>query len=152
MIAGIGCTFHCIFEYICDFVVCSGESMQPTLETNNILICSKLAQRFNSFKRNDIIIAIHPNQPKNLVCKRLIALPGDIILMNSIGEKETTTGDDGEIISGAQKIFIKNGSCWVEGDNRLNSTDSRNYGQIPMGLIKSKVLARIWPPNQFRIF
>lgn len=24
-IAGIGCTFHCIFEYICDFVVCSGK-------------------------------------------------------------------------------------------------------------------------------
>lgn len=26
VIAGIGCTFHCIFEYICDFVVCSGKN------------------------------------------------------------------------------------------------------------------------------
>lgn len=127
--------------------------MQPTLETNNILICNKLAQRLNRFNRNDIIIAGHPHQPNNLICKRLIALPGDIVLMNSIGETPATTDDkDRDLISGAKKIFIKPGSCWVEGDNRLNSTDSRNYGQIPMGLIKSKVLARIWPPNEFRIF
>ena len=173
VVAGVGCTFHCVFEYICDFVVCSGkifnrnfiflislnkspilgESMQPTLETNNILICSKLTQRFNEFNRNDIIIAIHPNQPKNLICKRLIALPGDIVLMNSIDDNFTKAGDeDSEMISGAKKIFIKPGSCWVEGDNRLNSTDSRNYGQIPMGLIKSKVLARVWPPREFKIF
>lgn len=26
VIAGIGCTFHCIFEYVCDFVVCSGRN------------------------------------------------------------------------------------------------------------------------------
>jgi len=126
--------------------------MQPTLETNNILICNKLAQRFNRFNRNDIIIAIHPNQPKNLICKRLIALPGDIVLINSIGETPRTDVEDNDLISGAKKIFIKPGSCWVEGDNRLNSTDSRNYGQIPMGLIKSKVLARVWPINEFRIF
>lgn len=128
--------------------------MQPTLETNNILICNKLAQRFSKYNRNDIIIAIHPNQPTGLICKRLIALPGDIILMNSIGEKNSAKTDEKtqDMISGAKKIFIKPGSCWVEGDNRLNSTDSRNYGQIPIGLIKSKVLARVWPPSEFKIF
>ena len=25
IIAGIGCTIHCFFEYVCDFVVCTGE-------------------------------------------------------------------------------------------------------------------------------
>lgn len=127
--------------------------MQPTLSTDNILICNKLAQRFNSFHRNDIIIAIHPNQPSNLICKRLIALPGDIILMNTIGDNTAHSDVDKEqMISGAKQIFIKPGSCWVEGDNKTNSTDSRNYGQIPIGLIKSKVLARVWPPTEFKIF
>lgn len=63
--------------------------------------------------------------------------------MNSVGSENT---DDSEA------IYIKPGSCWIEGDNRINSTDSRNYGQVPMGLIRSKVLARIWPPSEFRIF
>lgn len=161
---GIGCSFHCIFEYVCDFVVCSGryfklysdcsdlildsflgDSMKPTLETHNILITNKIAQRFNSFRRNDVVIATHPHQPKNLICKRLIALPGDVVLMNSV---ETAEDIDGDTIP----IYIKTGSCWLEGDNRVNSTDSRNYGQVPIGLIKSKVFARVWPPREFRIF
>lgn len=119
--------------------------MQPTLYSDNILICNKIAKRFSSYNRNDIVIATHPSQPKNLICKRLIAIPGDYVLMNSIAEDrsgDTTT----------QTIYIKPGSCWLEGDNRLKSTDSRNYGQIPIGLIKSKVLARIYPFSDFRVF
>lgn len=160
VIAGIGCTIHCFFEYICDFVVCSGEiliheiaspassrifsgeSMQPTLYSDNILICNKIAKRFSSYKRNDIVIATHPSQPTNLICKRLIAIPGDVVLMSSIDSDDKDT----------KTINIKQGSCWLEGDNRLNSTDSRNYGQIPIGLIKSKVLARIYPFSDFRVF
>lgn len=185
VIAGIGCTIHCFFEYVCDFVICSGESyvvkrpwnvtlniveflgesMQPTLYSNNILICSKIAQRLNRFNRNDIVIAMHPNQPRNLICKRIVALPGDVVLMNS-----TKPAEANAVLTDAETIYITPGSCWLEGDlqflsaevhqnihfvlgdNRVNSTDSRNYGQIPLGLIKSKVLARIWPINEFRIF
>lgn len=124
--------------------------MQPTLFSNNILICNKLAQRMNSYNRNDIVIAIHPNQPTSLICKRLIALPGDIVLMNSVhSEIDDSIKEDNSL---GNTIYIKPGSCWVEGDNRINSTDSRNYGQIPMGLMKSKVLARVWPPSEFKIF
>lgn len=95
VISSVGCTIHCFFEYICDFVVCSGkfsvkisnktdiliifflhfrlgESMQPTLFSNNILICNKIAHRTNKFQRNDIVIAIHPKNPHNLICKRVI--------------------------------------------------------------------------------
>ncbi|CRK91989.1 CLUMA_CG005569, isoform A [Clunio marinus] len=148
IITCIGCTLHCFFEYICDFVVCSGESMQPTLYSNNILICSKIAQRKNTFERNDIVVAIHPNQPKSLICKRMIALPGDIVLMNSTKTEDSENTGSSDV----QKIYIKPGSCWLEGDNRANSTDSRNYGQIPIGLIKSKVLVRVWPLSEFKFF
>lgn len=51
-----------------------------------------------------------------------------------------------------QTIVIKRGYSWIEGDNTINSTDSRNYGQVPVGLIKSKVVARIWPLNELRVF
>ncbi|KAL7031406.1 hypothetical protein ACKWTF_007001 [Chironomus riparius] len=142
-VVGVGCTLHCFFEYIADFVVCSGESMQPTLSSNNILLCNKLAQRLNKIQRNDIIIAVHPVSPKSLICKRIIGCEGDMIIMN---DKDDTDNSE------TQTIIIKRGSCWLEGDNRINSTDSRNYGQIPVGLIKSKVVARIWPLTEFRLF
>lgn len=138
--------------------------MQPTLYSNNILICNKAIRNYDCFKRNDIVIAIHPFNPTSFICKSkscqvlkihaiyhrppflgLIAMPGDIVLMNS------TTVDDTKN-STTETIYIKPGSMWLEGDNRLNSTDSRNYGQVPMGLLKSKVMARVWPPSEFRIF
>ena len=161
-VIGVGCTLHCFFEYIADFVVCSGEfveiknlwqklsktqflgeSMQPTLTSNNILLCNKLAQRLNKIQRNDIVIAVHPVSPKSLICKRIIGCEGDMIIMNDSDDTDN---------SETQTIIIKRGSCWIEGDNRKNSTDSRNYGQIPNGLIKSKVVARIWPLTEFRLF
>lgn len=37
------------------------------------------------------------------------------------------------------------GHCWVLGDNLPVSRDSRVYGPLPMGLIKGKVVAKVWP-------
>lgn len=30
-VVGIGCTIHCFFEYVCDFVVCSGENFDSII-------------------------------------------------------------------------------------------------------------------------
>lgn len=125
--------------------------MQPTLTSNNILLCSKLAQRFNKIYRNDIVIATHPTSPTSLICKRIVGLEGDIVIMNSTSE-EREREEELRAQNYSKTIVIKRGSAWIEGDNRINSTDSRNYGQIPVGLIKSKVVARVWPLNEFRLF
>lgn len=42
-------------------------------------------------------------------------------------------------------IRIPRGYVWIAGDNMSNSTDSRVYGPVPIGLVKGKVLAKIWP-------
>lgn len=129
--------------------------MQPTLRSNNILLCSKIAQRFNKIYRNDIVIAIHPTAPTSLICKRVVGLEGDIVIMNSSSPSSDKKKEEEELSvqnNYSETIVIKRGSAWIEGDNRINSTDSRNYGQIPVGLIKSKVVARVWPLNEFRLF
>jgi signal peptidase I len=42
-------------------------------------------------------------------------------------------------------IVIPNGHVWLEGDNSINSSDSRNYGPQPASLVVGKVLMRLWP-------
>ena len=37
------------------------------------------------------------------------------------------------------------GSMWVEGDNPLGSTDSRQFGVIAAAAHRGRVLLRIWP-------
>ncbi|CAO1425206.1 unnamed protein product [Diamesa serratosioi] len=144
LVAQVACVSHCMFEYVADFVVCSGESMQPTLFSNNILICDRFSPRMNRLFRNDIVISKHPNQPLQYICKRIVATPGDIVIVD---ETEDKTGKEG-----TKNKLIPVGHVFLEGDNSQNSTDSRNYGPIPKGLIRSKVIARIWPLSEFKVF
>ena len=34
---------------------------------------------------------------------------------------------------------------WLQGDNLRNSTDSRNYGPVPLPLVTGRVFFKVWP-------
>ncbi|CAG9762762.1 unnamed protein product [Ceutorhynchus assimilis] len=125
-----GCVVHCTFEYVGDFVLCSGPSMEPTIASDDILFTEHVSVLTQSMKRGDIVIAKCPTNPKQQICKRIAALPGEKI----------KTGF-------ASYEFVPLGHVWLEGDNSSNSTDSRSYGPVPIGLIRSKAVCKIWPPK-----
>lgn len=45
--------------------------------------------------------------------------------------------------------MVPPGCVWLEGDNKLNSTDSRTYGPVPMALLQGRVFMQIW--HKFRL-
>lgn len=49
-------------------------------------------------------------------------------------------------------VVVPRGHVWLEGDNVENSSDSRHYGPIPQGLIKSRAICRLWPLSEIRLF
>ena len=65
-------------------------------------------------------------------------------------------GKGGDVISvpkagsfgGTQRVEVPPGHVWLQGDNKDNSTDSRDYGPVPFALIMGKVFVRVWPPSQ----
>lgn len=153
--------------------------MEPTLYSNNILITDRISPRLNRIQRGDIIIAKSPSNPSQHVCKRVIGLPGDRISVESplnfnpfANSSKTSTHvetgeqlviDDGPKIDAGSgltfsinklkcnDVVVPRGHVWIEGDNSENSSDSRYYGPIPQGLIRSKAIFRIWPFNDMRI-
>ncbi|KAL9871927.1 mitochondrial inner membrane protease subunit 1 [Glossina fuscipes] len=156
------CITHCFFEYVGDFVVCSGPSMEPTLYSNNILLTERISTRFHKPKRGDVIIAISPTNADQYICKRIVGVPGDKICVDKPFEISRTNQNDNKISndsivkskSTVHKIIediVPRGYVWIEGDNRQNSSDSRYYGPIPLGLIKSRAICRIWPLNDIKI-
>lgn len=46
-------------------------------------------------------------------------------------------------------VRIDEAGWWVEGDNALGSTDSRQLGALPPDAVAGRVLCRLWPsPGQ----
>lgn len=101
--------------------------MEPTIHTNDILLTDHISPKFKQIKNGDIIIAKCPTNPRENICKRVVGLPGD------------------KVRHGLTSTIIPRGYVWVEGDNSSNSTDSRVYGAIPMGLIRSRAICKVWP-------
>ncbi|KAK6173373.1 hypothetical protein SNE40_016839 [Patella caerulea] len=124
-----GCLAHCTFEYLADFCVCSGPSMQPTIYSSDIVLTEHISVNYKRVQKGDIVIARSPTKPLEFICKRVVAMEGDHIFN-----------------SNAQNIkFVPRGHVWLEGDNKHNSTDSRIYGPVPYALLRSRVFFKVWP-------
>lgn len=136
--------------------------MEPTLNSNNILMTERISPRTHNLKRGDIIIAKNPTNPNQHICKRIMGMPGDMITITPHPESilaEALWTDEKEAAYVHQdgphyakirrpkleRIVVPRGHVWVEGDNSENSSDSRYYGPIPQGLVKSRAICRIWP-------
>ncbi|XP_066586217.1 mitochondrial inner membrane protease subunit 1 isoform X2 [Prorops nasuta] len=106
--------------------------MEPVLNHNDIIFAERLSVKTHNYEKGDIVILKCPDDPKQLICKRILALPGDKIWHDFV-----------------DYIIVPKGHVWLEGDNKDNSTDSRNFGPVPQGLIRSRVLCKLWPPTDF---
>jgi len=110
--------------------------MMPTFNPKgDIALVEHLSVTLDRLERGDVVIAKSAQNPRQTVCKRLLGLPGDKITVHT-GEGRTKT------------IKIPKGHVWLQGDNLMNSTDSRHYGPVPYALLRGRVLCRIWPPTQ----
>lgn len=72
--------------------------MEPTIQTNNILLTERLSKRILNYDRGDIVIARNPIEPKMMICKRIVGLPGDKIHMkpklNPFGSSKSEVNKD----------------------------------------------------------
>eukprot|EP00126_Sphaerothecum_destruens_P011035 Sdes_comp20843_c0_seq1m17548 len=111
-----------------------GPSMMPTINSEgDILLIECISSRKKALKKGDIVISKSPSEPRNLLCKRITAMPGEKIM-----DQNTL-----------KWVRIPKGHLWLAGDNKLNSTDSRTYGPVPYALIQGRVVFRVWPLRQF---
>lgn len=130
-----------------------GFSMEPTLHNGEFVIVNKLAYKFGEPKHGDVIVFRYPRDPDQEYIKRIIGLPGDRI---RIVNGEVYVNDeqiDEPYIAAAPRYQsewrVPEGSLFVLGDNRNNSSDSHNWGPVPMEYVIGKALFVYWPPESW---
>ena len=126
-------------------------SMDPTLNAGDVLLVDRMAYRFSTPKRGDIIVSKTGDDKKaSTHIKRIIGLPGETIQIKDgqILIDGETYQEDGEFpgIENAgvaeTKVALDSGEYFVLGDNRNNSEDSR---YADMGNVKKRnIIGKVW--------
>ena len=130
-------------------------SMAPTLEVGDRLMVYKLAFRVGQVDRGDLVVFNRPESIKNSqlkdFVKRVVALPGEqvqaingVVYVDNLPLlEEYLTGDSPT--TDFDPVDVPKGQCFVLGDNRSISRDSRSFGRFDGDLLVGEVFLRIWP-------
>jgi signal peptidase I len=131
------------------------ESMLPTLEIGDRLVINKLAYRFSSPQRGDIIVfspteTLRKQNYREAFIKRIVGLPGDRIqikngqvYVNEQPLQEDYIQSRPNYEYGAEVVPAN--SYFVLGDSRNNSYDSHYWGFVPRQNIIGKATQRFYP-------
>lgn len=132
--------------------IVDGESMEPTLYNNELVLINKISLKTKGINRWDIVVVDYENRDE-LLLKRVIALPGEDIMY-----RENTLYINGEVMetpidfeyTREFEASVPEGSYFVMGDNRDVSFDSRMIGAIKKKDIKGKAKFILFPFNAIR--
>lgn len=164
--------------FIFEMTGVDGASMNPTLEHGDRLFAIKVNQLFKYIPKRGSIVIVDGNtmrdrtlidevkdsaivstilrrKNRDLLIKRVIGIPGDILEF-----RDNKLYRNGELVEEdyiREEMIMENGSIeipedhvFVMGDNRNNSKDSRVIGPIPLKNVRAKVIIRLFPLNKIK--
>ncbi len=133
-----------------------GTSMQPGLNNNQYVLVNKLAYLFHTPERGDVIVFHWPVDTTKDLIKRVIGLPGDVIVVD-----RTTVMVNGVVLKEpyisvpanpkGDRLVVPPNDYFVMGDNRQVSDDSRDWGFVPKSYIIGKAVLVYWPINSWHL-
>ncbi len=154
------CAIYLIIHFVGQRTQVLGSSMEPKLSSEDNLIVDKISYRFHDPERFDIIVFPFRYEDNTFYIKRIIGLPGETVQIDPDGniliDGEILEEDYGkEVIQSPgrayEEIQLADNEYFVMGDNRNNSTDSRDpsVGNITREEIIGRAWLRIWPLDKF---
>ncbi|MEI8327663.1 MAG: signal peptidase I [Candidatus Taylorbacteria bacterium] len=150
--------------FIAEPFIVNGASMDPTFSTGQFLIVDRLSYRFENPARGDVIVFEYPNNPSIYYIKRIIGLPGETLTMKDGGI--TVTNPEDTVFSTMNPKGLALDESYIDpihrshetmtttlgateyfvmGDNRLQSSDSRAWGNLDRSLIVGRPVIRLLP-------
>lgn len=133
-----------------------GVSMESTLHNSERILVDKWSYLFHPPQRGDIIVFAAPPSPSEDYVKRIIALPGDVLTIHNttvivdgvtLNESYVQPGRQGNPYFYKQitNVIVPQNDYFVMGDNRAQSSDSRDWGFVPRNNIVGRAVLVYWP-------
>ncbi|WP_305768434.1 signal peptidase I [Candidatus Epulonipiscium viviparus] len=162
-----------IQTYFLGLIIVQQNSMNPTLWDGDILLTNKLAYQISTPKVGDIIIFYKDtpegiaktrlgltltdlfnkatlNTERTRYVKRVVAISGDVVdikngtlYVNTLPVIENFTQGLTYSNNAEFPMTVNQNCVYVLGDNREISLDSRNFGQVPIKMIESRVESKL---------
>lgn len=137
-------------------------SMMPTVHQDDFLMIGPRAYDNQAPQRGDLIVLTYPRDPSKRFLMRVIAIEGETVeiknkqvfidgqpLRESYKIHEANALDNSRDDFGPLRIPARH--CFVLGDNRDNSNDSRFWGALPLANVKGRALYVYWAKDKSRI-
>jgi signal peptidase I, bacterial type len=152
VIALIACVL--VFVFIARVIDVIGDSMVPTLENGDKIVITRLA---GDYKQGDIVVLRKDTFREEPIVKRIIAVAGQtinidfdtgIVYVDGKALQEDYVNEPTyKSLDFKGPVTVPAGCVFVMGDNRNNSTDSRDdrIGCVDTRYILGKVVFRILP-------
>lgn len=139
-----------LYGLIFNFSVVRGSSMAPGIHDGDRILINHVSYLVREVQRGDVVVLHYPLDPRLDYIKRVIAVPGDHIRIEGeavyvngrrLREPYISQGDPASHL----ELLIGEGQCFVMGDNRPHSSDSRDFGLVPVENLVGKADLRVWP-------
>ena len=170
----IGYSLHSRDSFMEAFIV-PARSMCPTIAFNDRLLGNKICYQDEDPQRGDIVVFRPIVNRQQRYIKRVVAIAGDTVAMKNnelyingeklpqekisiLNEGAIYSEDNGRLkytiqlteskdkpISDFGATKVPEHHCYVLGDNRNSSFDSRNFGCVPLVTIIARVDYLYWP-------
>lgn len=115
------------FAYNFQFVVISGESMSPTLHSNQRILVCKALWALGPVGKGDVVVV---NTREGYVVKRIAYMEGEAVKEEDRPFAEPMS----------PPFVVPKGSVYVLGDNRAASEDSRIFGPVKLTQVVGKAV------------
>lgn len=127
-----------------------GVSMEPSLYNGQKILINRLAYTLTTPKVGDVVVFLpNGNENSHFYVKRVVAVAGDRVsiqdgrlYVNGTQVEEAEMDKMAEAGIAANEIVLASDECFVLGDNRNNSEDSRSAN---IGPVKNKdIVGKAW--------
>lgn len=139
-----------VYGLLFNFSVVRGSSMSPSIFDGDRILIDHFTYLFAEVGRGDIVVLQYPLDPRLDYIKRVIGVPGDEVVIEKgrvfvNGDELQEQYVDVPDLSSRLQTYVMKGHYFVLGDNRCHSSDSREFGQVPVENLRGKVDLRVWP-------